>query len=886
MFSYRGQRTLKVDNRVKIYPEKLVGSVSSGFYRIKEGVFAFRRAIISAAVFGLAAVLGTGFGLFGYYSATLPSAVALANRAVPEATKIYDRSGALLYQFHGDYKRTVIPLNDIPLVARQAAIAVEDKNFYKHIGFDVEGIARASYINWKTGGKTQGASTITQQFVRNAVLTREKTFARKLKEVVLAVNLEMRYPKEKILELYFNEIPYGSNLYGIQAAASSYFGKDPRDLTLAEAAYLAALPKAPTYYSPYGPHTDELEARARMILEKMREQGYISAQQLETAKTEKVVFQKLNAPIIAPHFVFYVQDVLREKYGEKAIREGGLRVRTTLDLNLQNLAEEIIARQSAQNQKNWRATNASLVAVHPQTGEVLAMVGGRDYFDKERDGEVNVALRPRQPGSSFKPYVYATAFKEGMSPATLVMDVTTNFGRYGSLDYIPNNYSSRTYGPLSMRQALQGSLNIPAVKTLMLAGIDDAVATAKSMGLTTLTNQKRYGPALVLGGAEVKLLEHTAAFGAFGAHGVLHETTPILEITDRNGRIIETLDRYSGRQAVDPQIAYQITHVLSDNEARMFIFTNRKNKLTLPDRPVAVKTGTTQEFRDAWTVGYTPGLAAGVWVGNNDNAPMRPGADGLYVAAPIWNEFMSRALEGAPVEEFTRPPGIVEVAVDKLTGLLPTEYTPATKMEIFAADFNVPKEKDNFHVVRGRQGENAENVRVATIFRSEKPGDPAWDGPVRAWAQARGYGFSTGTYIAWEPEPPEPEAEGQDLGGGEESGLAINVRINPAISSVPWSMGVHTASAENLVTHIIVKIDGRLEVSHAGSELSYDSRNTYPDGAHIMTIEAVTAQGQTDIRVIPVQFALNSAPAPAPQNPPIVQAENPTSVPSSTQAEL
>ncbi|OGE76139.1 MAG: hypothetical protein A3C85_01590 [Candidatus Doudnabacteria bacterium RIFCSPHIGHO2_02_FULL_48_21] len=834
------------------------------------GVFAkVRKAFFSIAFFTVAIVSGLLFGMYGYYSATLPGANALVNRDIPESTKIFDREGTLLYEFHGDAKRTVIPLNQIPEVVRQATIAVEDKNFYRHVGFDPEGIARASYINWKTGTKTQGASTITQQFVRNAVLTREKTFARKFKELVLAFNLEMRYSKEKILELYFNEIPYGSNLYGIQAASQGYFAKDPKDLTVAEAAYLAALPKAPTYYSPYGPHIDELDARVQMVLQKMHEQGFISAEQLESAKQEKVAFQKLTAPIIAPHFVFYVQDFLVQRYGEKAVREGGLRVRTTLDLRLQRIAEEIITKNAAINQKNWRGSNAALVAVNPKTGEVMAMVGGKDYFDKENDGEVNVALRPRQPGSSFKPYVYATAFQRGMSPASLVMDVTTNFGRYGSRDYIPNNYSGRTYGPLSLRQALQGSLNIPAVKTLMLVGIDNAINTAEAMGLTTLADRKRYGPALVLGGAEVKLLEHTAAFGAFGASGILHETTPILEVTDRNGKVLETIDRTYGKQVIDPQIAYQISHVLSDNEARMFIFSSRKHKLMLPDeRPVAVKTGTTQEFRDAWTVGYTPSLATGVWVGNNDNMPMRPGADGLYVAAPIWNEFMAKALANTPPEQFIRPPGIVEVAVDKLTGKLPTAYTPSTKTEIFAMDYNIPTEQDDFHIPAGF----GENSRVATIFRSEKPGDPAWDGPVRAWAQTHGFGFTTGTYIVLDEPPPEEDKPEEDLGGANE-GLAVQVRVHPKISSVPWSMAVQTSSADPVV-QITVKIDDKTEIVHFGSELSYDSRNSYQDGSHLMTVEILTEQGHSDVRAIPIQFALNTETVPGPTPEPPVFAEN------------
>ena len=800
------------------------------------------------------------FGVFVYYSITLPGADTLVNRAVPESTKIFDRHGTLLYEFHGDAKRTVISFQDIPLMARQAAIAVEDKNFYDHMGFDVEGIARAFYINWKSGTKAQGASTITQQFVRNAILTPEKTWTRKFKELFLAFNLEIRYPKDKILELYFNEIPYGSNLYGIEAASLAYFNKNAKNLTLAEAAYLAALPKAPTYYSPYGPHTDELKARADLVLEKMREQEFITEQQLGEAKAEKVVFQKITAPIVAPHFVFYVQDILRQKYGEKAIREGGMRVRTTLDLNMQKLAEETVTKYSIQNEKNWRGKNAALVAVDPRSGEVLAMVGGRDYFDKENDGEVNVALRPRQPGSSFKPYVYATAFKEGLSPATLIMDVPTNFGRYGSRDYIPQNYSKNSYGPISIRQALQGSLNVPAVKTLMLTGIDDAVHTGQQMGLTTLTG--KYGPALVLGGAEVKLLEHTAAFGAFAAGGVLYETDPILEIKDRTGQVVQSRQYYQGQQVVDPQVAYQISSVMSDNEARMFIFTNRKNKLMLPDeRPVAVKTGTTQNFRDAWTVGYTPSLVAGVWVGNNDNAPMRGGADGLYVAAPIWNEFMAKALADTAPEQFQRPPGIVEMAVDKLTGLLPTQYTPATKNDVFAS-FNIPEKEDDAHVPVDIGGE----IRVATILRSEKPGDPAWDAPVRAYAYASGYGFSNGAAIAYVPEilPPEPEeqvptqelAQAAEAGGAalENSGVEISIRISPKITSLPWNLDVQTASSLP-VTQISVRMDGVSLFTNSGSELSFAGSSGYTDGQHMLAIEAMTARGSTT-KLVPIEFDL------------------------------
>jgi len=828
---------------------------SAGFFKL--GKILFFTLFFSASALALA-----GLAVFAFYSATLPSPEVLANRAVPASTKIYDRNGTLLYDFHGDAKRTVIPLSQIPPFAQQAAIAIEDKSFYNHFGFDLQGMMRAALVNLRTGAKIQGGSTITQQFVRNAVLTNEKTFARKFKEIVLAVNLESRFSKNRILELYFNEIPYGSNLYGIEAASSAYFGKPARDLNLAESAYLAALPKAPTYYSPYGPHREELNARAVAVLMKMREQGYIDERQFQNAVSEKVAFQKITDPILAPHFVFYVQDVLLAKYGEKILEEGGFSVRTSLDLNLQNLAQEIVTKHAAQNEKNWRAKNASLVAIDPRNGEILAMVGGRDYFDKVNDGEVNIATSLRQPGSSFKPYVYATAFKQGMNPATMLLDVTTNFGRYGSRDYIPQDYDKRNRGAVSIRQALVGSLNIPAVKTLMLVGINNAIDTAEDMGLTSLANRQRYGPALVLGGAEVKLLEHTAAFGAFAAGGVLYETDPILEIKDRTGQVVQSRQYYQGQQVVDPQVAYQISSVMSDNEARMFIFTNRKNKLMLPDeRPVAVKTGTTQNFRDAWTVGYTPSLVAGVWVGNNDNAPMRGGADGLYVAAPIWNEFMAKALADTAPEQFQRPPGIVEMAVDKLTGLLPTQYTPATKNDVFAS-FNIPEKEDDAHVPVDIGGE----IRVATILRSEKPGDPAWDAPVRAYAYASGYGFSNGAAIAYVPEilPPEPEeqvptqelAQAAEAGGAalENSGVEISIRISPKITSLPWNLDVQTASSLP-VTQISVRMDGVSLFTNSGSELSFAGSSGYTDGQHMLAIEAMTARGSTT-KLVPIEFDL------------------------------
>ncbi|MDZ4244012.1 MAG: transglycosylase domain-containing protein [Candidatus Doudnabacteria bacterium] len=787
-----------------------------------------RKKILFIAGLVMVVVLAYPLALFVYYL----SQDELSAREVPLSTKILDRNGRLLYEVHGDIKRTYLQPDEIPEIIRQATIAVEDKDFYHHVGFDFTAIIRATLKDIQSRSLLQGGSTISQQFVRNAVLSREKTFERKIKEAVLTVLLELRYTKAEILHMYLNEVPYGSNIYGIEAASQTFFAKPAKDLTAAEAAYLAVLPKAPTYYSPHGANREDLDERTRGALLSMREEGFITNEQLEFALAEEVQFQKNIAKIAAPHFVFYVQDLVEKQYGADVLRQGGLQITTTLDLNLQNVAEETVEKYAARNEKQFRATNASLVALDPRTGQILAMVGSRDYFNPQY-GAVNVALRPRQPGSSFKPYVYAAAFKEGMAPATLLFDVRTNFGRYGGRDYIPKNYDGRTRGPISMRQALQGSLNIPAVKTLMLVGIDDAINTAESMGLTTLGDRSRYGPALVLGGAEVKLLEHTAGFGTFAAGGVKYETAAILKIEDSKGKILQQFSP-KPRLALDPEIAYLINDVLSDNEARMFIFANRKNVLTLPDRKVAAKTGTTQDFRDAWTIGYVPSLATGVWVGNNDNSPMRSGADGLYAAAPIWNEFMKKALAltQTPPENFARPEGIVEIPVDSLSGKLPTPYSPSTKMEVFSS-FNVPTQKDDIHVAVPAGSGNY----VSTVFHSEKPDDPAWEGPVRAWALARGYGDSSIQFA-----------------GTRDPGIAISLFGDNVITALPWSLRVETASAEPVQT-IELYLNNRPIGVYSGGAAEFISSTAPTAGSYILGIKAVTSNDNYNYQVFKLVFS-------------------------------
>ncbi|TAL19806.1 PBP1A family penicillin-binding protein [Patescibacteria group bacterium] len=641
--------------------------------------------VLSVVVGGIALAM-----LFAWVSRALPDPANLASRQVAQSTKIFDREGKeLLYEIHGEEKRTIIKLSDVPETVKQATIAIEDKAFYEHKGFRVTSLIRAILVNLIKGRRAQGGSTITQQLVKNAILTGEKTFARKFKELILAYEIERRFSKDQILELYFNQIPYGANAYGIEAAAQTYFGQSARELDLLESALLAALPKAPTYYSPYGTHRDELLRRTRLVLDRMAEEGFIGKGEAESAKNSGLLgrVKERREAIKAPHFVFYVRELLTERYGEKMVEQGGLKVLTTLDWKKQQAAEQAVA-DGIKKVEDAGGGNAALVALNPQNGEILAMVGSRDYFDAEHDGAVNVTLRPRQPGSSFKPVVYAAGLEKGYTPGTVLDDVDTIFNSDGR-EYHPRDYDLKERGLVTARQALAGSLNIPAVQMLYLTGVGRVLDFAERLGYTTLADRSRFGLALVLGGAEVKPLEHAAAFAAFAADGLYRRPEAVLRVEYQNGTVLDERQPDAGTRVMDSEIARNISDMLSDNAARAFIFGGR-NFLTLPGRTVAAKTGTTNDFRDAWTAGYTPSLAAVVWAGNNDNKEMKRGADGSQIAAPIWQQFMKEALKETPVEGFAKPAPITTgkpaldgktdllgaVKIDRATGLLATELTP------------------------------------------------------------------------------------------------------------------------------------------------------------------------------------------------------------------
>ena len=631
-----------------------------------------------------AKIAGVGFvmllAVFLWFGKDLPDPNKVNAKLGGQTTKFWDRKHEkILYEVYGDKNRSLIAFDQMPETVKQATIAVEDKDFYKHGAFSVYGIGRA-FSGVLTRTNRGGGSTITQQYVKNALLTDQRTLSRKIKELILAIEIEQRYSKDEILKLYLNEIPYGSQAYGIQTAAKTYFDKDAKDLTLDESAILAAMPQAPSYYSPYGPNTDALVARKNRILKLMAEQGYITDDQATAAQKTDTLGkiqprQSKFAGVTAPHFVLYAQDLLSQKYGELKVTEGGLDVTTTIDLDKQKAAEEAVAANMT-TVRRLGGSNAALTASDPKNGQVLAMVGSYDFSD-ENFGAVNVATSKRQPGSSFKPFAYATMFSKNFGPGTTVYDVKTDFGG----GYVPKNYTNRFYGVQSYRSSLAGSLNIPAVKALYLAGIPETLKTAQAMGISDLNGSSNdYGLSLVLGSGEVKLAEMVNAYESFANGGVHYESTPILKVVDPNNKVLEDNTKTkTPKKVLDPQVAYMISNVLSDNSARSYIF-GANNPLVIPGKTVAAKTGTTTDYRDAWTMGYSTDLVAGVWAGNNDNSAMSQSASA--VSAPIWNSFMKKALTG-PNQQFTRPAGIKEVTLDATTGRLATDKTTNKRTDIF-----------------------------------------------------------------------------------------------------------------------------------------------------------------------------------------------------------
>lgn len=610
--------------------------------------------------------------MFFYYTWNLPKPEKFTETPFIQSTKIYDRTGkVLLYDIFGEEKREIVPFEKISQNLKNAVIASEDTRFYQHMGIDFEGILRAIMIDLKLGEKSQGGSTITQQLIRSVYLTNQKSIARKVREVVLSIELEQKYSKDQIFDWYLNKVPFGSNTYGAEAASQTYFSKPASDLTIAESALLTAILPGPSRYSPYGPNKAELLQKKDVVLDKMYQQKFITEEQLKAAKSEKLTFSETTTSIKAPDFVLYVKKYLDDKYGEDYLREKGLRVYTSLDWDLQQYAEKVVKDADETNRAKG-ANNTAMVVINPKNGELLTLIGSKDYFAEPYPATGSVLFDPkydvatmaiRQPGSAFKPFVYATAFKKGFTPNTILWDVKTEFnpncdpsgnstiGFDGSACYNPQDYDGQNRGKVTLKTALGCSLNIPAVKVLYLAGINDVLQTAKDFGITTLTDTKNYGLSLVLGGGAVNLLELTSAYGVFATEGNYIPPVSILKITDADGKIIEE-NKTQPRKVLDTQIARLVTNILSDNNNRAPVF-GYNSPLHIDGYDVAAKTGTTQNMIDGWTMGYTPFAAVGVWTGNNDNSPTRD--IGVGIAAPMWNKVMQKIVSTNPVENFTAP---------------------------------------------------------------------------------------------------------------------------------------------------------------------------------------------------------------------------------------
>lgn len=605
-----------------------------------------------------------GFFIWYFIFRSLPNPSELTKRKINVTTSIYDRNGVLLYQIYKDQNRTPVGFGDIPESLKLATLASEDVNFYSEHGFSLKGIIRALIANITNNDLTAGGSTITQQLVKNALLSPEKTVIRKIKELVLAIKVDAQFSKDEILNMYLNEVPYGGSAYGVEAASEQYFGKSVDQLDLAESALLAGLPKSPTTYSPFGTQPELARERQQEVLQLMVNDGFITKEQFQEAAGEKLNFKNKNTNIKAPHFVMYIRQKLVDEYGEEIVTSGGLNVITTLDMNIQKMAEESVATQVTKL-RGMHVTNGAALVIDPATGEILAMVGSKDYFDMENDGNVNVTLALRPPGSSIKVVNYAYALSHGFTPASIILDAPVSFNLTGSPVYTPVNYDGKFVGNITLRGALAQSRNVPAVKVLSSYGVDHMINLGQEMGITTWNEKNTYGLSLTLGGGTTKLIDLARVYATIANYGNRPSIVTIKKITDYKGNNLPFGCDGDGAcdkaRVVDARVAYQIISILSDNSARAAEF-GQYSSLVISNHPeVAVKTGTSNSLRDNLTIGFTKNYLAAVWVGNNDNSPMSKIASGITGAAPIWNEIMSKLLAEKPAQVWDIPTGLKQI---------------------------------------------------------------------------------------------------------------------------------------------------------------------------------------------------------------------------------
>ncbi len=669
----------------KFQPQKLFHSLFQELLYPFYYMVRYRFWVVICSILAAALVLTGAYFTYDVAFRDLPPVSQIVQRRQPLTTKILDRNGKLLYSIYKDENRTLIPLSKVPNSLKYATIAIEDRDFYHHHGISLKGILRALKEN--SQGNLQGGSTITQQLVKNTLLTSERTFKRKIREIYLSFLVERAYTKDQILEMYLNEVAYGGSTYGVEEAAERYFGKSAQQLSLAESAFLAGLPAAPSVFSPFGSTPELAYTRQKEVLRRMVEDGYITQEQANQAKQQTLTFQQDVTNIQAPHFVMYVKELLAEQFGEDVVNQGGLEVRTTLDLDLQNKSQELVTKELSMLAR-LRISNGAALITNPKTGEILTMVGSKNYFDFKNDGQVNVTIRPRQPGSSIKPLTYSLAFEHGQSPATMINDESITFTIPGSPPYSPKNYDGRFHGNVPIREALASSYNIPAVKTLAGLGISNLIDHGEKMGITTWTDRKRFGLSLTLGGGEVLMTDMAKVYGTFATYGTTTQLQPLLEVKTAKGEVL-----YRNRCALENQdcpstktlsakSAYQITDILSDNTARTPGFGPR-SVLYIPEQQVAVKTGTTNNLRDNWTIGYTQDRVVAVWVGNNNNTPMSYVASGITGASPIWNKIMRSLLDDQKPHKFPIPEGMIRVRICVPTHTLPCNLCPMVREELF-----------------------------------------------------------------------------------------------------------------------------------------------------------------------------------------------------------
>lgn len=801
-------------------------------------------------LFGVIVLFLSSFIIFPLLAFNLPSPDKVVRRE-GFSTKILDRNGEVLYDIFADERRTLVAIGDIPEHLQKATIAIEDKNFYKHGGFDPLGMIRG-FSRVLTRGRAQGGSTLTQQLVKNVLLTPERSIFRKIREFVLAVQIERKFSKDEILQMYLNEAPYGGTAWGVEAAAETYFGKSVSELNLVESAFLAGLPQRPSVYSPYSSTPDAYIERTKNVLRRMQEDDYISKEEEDQAlkDLENIEFLPQGESFKAPHFVQYVQKVLEERYGENIVEKGGLRVTTTLDLELQEEAEKIVA-EEIDKVTSLDISNGAAVVVDSQTGEILSMVGSRGFSDPDIDGQVNVTTSLRQPGSSIKPFTYVTAFKKGYTPSTMLMDVETDFpGGVGQPTYTPKNYDGKYRGPMQLRYALANSINIVAVKVLALVGIQDTLETAYEMGIESLKPSdellSRVGLSLTLGGGEVRLLELTRAYAPFMNGGNKVDPVSILKVEDADGKILEENEPKSGKRVLDEGEAYLIADILSDNNARADVF-GTNSLLNIAGRQVAVKTGTTNDLRDNWAIGGTPQAVVGVWVGNNDNSPMKAVASGVSGASPIWRQIVIKYLDGKNAVSFSQPDSVVTASVDKVSGYRAHDSFP-DRTEKFIK--GTEPGEDSVHVylkVCKNDGKLATPSDISSgnydskeyfVFKEEDPsGTPnKWQEAILAWANGQ-------TDPRYHP-PTDYCGSGNPLSisitspGNESSNLANNFTIKMS------------AGSTSSISLIELFIDGSKVRSFTGPPYEYDANLS--QGVHKIKAKAKDNSGnerETEITV-------------------------------------